>query len=456
MTAVDRLGNTTTYAYDSAGDLRQVIDPVGLKTTTTYDEIGRTLTRTVYDGSALVSALTTYTYDQVGDILTQTDPATTNSVTGVVHQRQISNTYDANRNLVDVAASDLTGGDTARRTSFTYDADDRETSSTDPAGGTTSRHFNIDGQIDQVTDADGRTLVTAYDVAGRPVRVTAKAFVDDPSVPTPARDLIVGQTTYDAAGRRATQTDSLGRVQQFAYDRADRLISTTLVGFHNRDGTTQDVVLSSATYDAAGHSLTETTGGGETTVVNVWDAAGRLVSTTLDPSGLKRTLTFSYDAAGNALSRMLSDASRSETTIYTYDAGNRPTSESVQMGGGLSLTTTFVCDQRGNLTAQIDPRGNLPGADPAAFETLFTHDSLNRQVMQADPVVAVQQNGQAPTSVARLTLTGYDTFGNVTQTRDRRGNLTTAAYDKLDRRISVTQPQYSTPAGVTISAVELY
>ena len=100
-------------------------------------------------------------------------------------------------------------------------------------------------------------------------------------------------------------------------------------------------MLSSTVYDDAGNPTTTTVGGGLRVETSVFDAAGRLTSTTLDPAGLNRTRSFTYDANGNVESDAITDGTRTEEVRRQYDTANRLISETVE-NGTVDLTTTFV------------------------------------------------------------------------------------------------------------------
>ena len=60
-------GSTTTYAYNTRGELTSVTDAMGQSETYTYDENGNLLTKTDRSGTTF-----TYTYDGLGRVLTET------------------------------------------------------------------------------------------------------------------------------------------------------------------------------------------------------------------------------------------------------------------------------------------------------------------------------------------------------------------------------------------------
>ncbi|MDQ1748921.1 MAG: hypothetical protein QOD07_3184, partial [Frankiaceae bacterium] len=454
LTSSDFRGNVTTYKYDSAGDLVETDTPLGLRTVDSYDTLGRKTSETVYSDTFPNGVTTTWTYDGLDSVLTETDPAVTNTITGVTHQQQTTNAYDGDENLTSVTVADLTGGDPSRTTSYVYDSLDRQVSSIDAqTGQALHRTFDANGNVAAVTDQLGRETVTTYDNANRPTKVTELAVVTDPVGGSTPRDIVTKTMVYDAAGQLTSETDALGRTTTYTYDNSGRPLTTTLTGYHNRDGSTRSIVTDSKFYDAAGNVVDEYTGNGLRHVHNVYDAAGRLASSVLDPGGLNRTTNYTYDADDHVLAHTLTDGTRSETTNFTYDANGDKLSESVNTGSQ-TLTTSYGYDERGIVVSQTDPRGNLPGADPAAYTTTTASDELGRTVTVTGPPVPVESNGNQPAMVRPVTRTGYDTFGNATQSEDANGNVTTTDYDKINRRTQVYYPDYTTPGGTTLHPTE--
>ena len=84
----------------------------------------------------------------------------------------------------------------------------------------------------------------------------------------------------------------------------------------------------------------------------------------------------------------------SEVVDYTYDLAGNLTKETEVSASG-NLVTTYGYDQRGLLTSTTDPRGNVTGADPAAFTTTFDYDQLGRQTKVTAPPVSTESDGGA-------------------------------------------------------------
>lgn len=455
-TEVDGRGKTTSFAYTDEGDLAETTDPAGLRTTFTYDEIGRRTGQAVYFASYPDGVTTTWTYDVLGNQLTELDPLVTNGVSGVTHRERTTHTYDTNSNRTTTLVEDLAGGDAARTTSFGYDSLDRLIETTDAQTATTIRRtFDEAGSPATVTDQLGRVLVNTYDKNNRLTKTTAKNFADNPEQPTVVRDVVVAQMTYDAAGRKATATDALGRVTQFAYDKADRELTETLLGYRNRDGSARNVVLERHAYDADGNVVEQKTGGDLRTVTTTYDAVGRVTQRVLDPLGVNRTTTYTYDGNGNELTETNAEGARSEDVRSAYDDDDRLISETVE-NGATDLVTTFGYDTRGLHTSIVNPRGNAAGVTAAAYTTNMTYDALGRLATSASPPVLAESDGGAATSVTPTITIGYDTFGNATHNRDARGNVTVTAYDKINRRTGITHPTYTPPGGAAITPTESF
>ena len=96
----------TSYAYDSAGDVMQVTNPLGLVTKYTYDNLGRELTQTQVSDTYPAGLTTSYGYDGQDRLVTETDPPVTDRVTGAVHTKVTGYTYDADSNVLTTTISD--------------------------------------------------------------------------------------------------------------------------------------------------------------------------------------------------------------------------------------------------------------------------------------------------------------------------------------------------------------
>ncbi len=463
-TTFDAAGGVTTNSYDAKGDLTRVVDPAGKTTTYTYDELGRQLSKTEVSTDFPAGVTWSTTYDKLGRIATQTEPGALNAVTGVTHTKRTTNVYDANGNVTTSTDSDVTGGDIARATSYTYDTADRQITKTVAAGlgiaSTSSETYDPNGDVITSTDALGRVYARTYDPRGLALTTVLKNFVADPhNAPSAKADLTITGDTYDAMGRKSTETDADGRVTTYAYGQNDQVTTTTLKAFVLRGGGTQDVVTSAATYDPAGNLLTRADGSNTRRTVDTYNAAGLKATEELDwnttptassPTWVEQRLTATtYNAAGDPMivtNYGIAPGAANRTTAISYNTAEQKIAVTVT-NSPHNLTTSMTYDSRGLEKTTTDPLGRT---------TSMTYDALGRKTAVIAPAVASESNGSAPVTATPTTTTGYDTYGETTQVRDPNGNVTTTAFDAQGRQSQITYPSYTPPGGTAVVPTELF
>ncbi|MER7955938.1 LamG-like jellyroll fold domain-containing protein [Streptomyces sp. NPDC096030] len=445
-------GAITSYAYFSNGDLAQVTAPSGLVTKFTYDGLGRRLSETQVSDSFPEGVTTAYTYDSMSKVVTETGAAVRNEITGVTHTAKISRTFDADGLLLTQSAEDTTGADAKRTTTYTYDAHGLNEYTTDPEGGRTRYAHDALGRVQITIDQADNFFAYSYTPNGQPHETTLYGWKGDPSGET--THLVLQSQAYDPAGRLASTTDAMGATTAYTYFDDGLPATTTAKQVTQSDGTKRDIVLESNTYNGAGHLTQQVTGGGRTTVNHSVDATGRTTSSVLDPSGLNRVATYGYDGADRLTSeaRTIDASGKKLTTTTEYDTAGNPTKSTLTDAAG-SRVTTRSFDDRGLLMSTVSPRGHVSGADAAAFTTTRRYDALGNLVEQKSPGVATEEKGEAARTVQPTALTGYNTFGEVTETRDSRGSVTRTQVDMLGRPVAVTRPDYTPPGGTKITAV---
>ncbi|MFC4005817.1 RHS repeat-associated core domain-containing protein [Nonomuraea purpurea] len=453
-TRTDARGSVWSYAYTSAGDLAEQMDPRGLVTKLGYDEIGR-LTSTTKVSKANPDGVTTaITYDVLGRVATTTGAAVKNEITGVTHTARITYGYDLDGNKLSEAVTDLTGGDAERKTVYTYDDFGRQDTTTDPEGGVTRQTWNTLGQKTTSTDARGTVLAYGYSARGELTSTMLKGWTGSPVDPQPAKDVELESRSYDAAGRLVMRVDAMLRKTSYAYFNDNR--PSQVIGDDvklNGSNTTTDVVLEANTYDAAGNLTQQVTGGkAKVTTQFVYDAAGRLTSQTLDPAALNRRTTFTYDANNNVIRSTLTAAgiSRTETKEFAYNKANQPTRQTIE-NGDQDIVTTTGYDDRGLAISTTDPRGNANGADADDYTTTMRYDMLDRLVETKAPQVQVDKDSAAAPAQPS-TRAGYDTVGNQTHQRDAEGRSITSTFDKAGRLTRTSALPYTPPGGSPITS----
>ena len=350
--STDGNGNTTTYAYNPAGELVTVTRPDSTTLGNDYWADGRLHHQ--YDGA---NEATTYTYDAQGRLATMADPLGRTTTFGydpagnpLTRQEHGGNcaatpktscttrTYDAANQLKTVTYSD---GTTPNVTAIGYDSLGRRTSMTDGTGSSVWGYDSL-GRLSMSSNGASSTLGFSYDLAGRQ---TTLAYPGGSQQVT---------RTFDDAGRLASITDWSSRTTTFSYDEDSRLTATV---FPN--GTT-----SSATFDRAGgvEALDLLPSGGGTPLASLdytRDGTGQVdsqagtglgqASESYDYTALEQlesvnsTAVFDYDAADN-LTRL-----RGATLVY--DDANELTSSTPDGGSA----TSYAYDTRGNRTSRTPP-----------------------------------------------------------------------------------------------------
>ena len=357
--STDALEVTTTYSYDTMGNLIQTVKALNeensRKTAYTYDPMGRMTSTTdsmqgavsaAYDELGNMTALTDpnggvtkYEYDKMGQLIAETSPLGSKT------------TYTYN------AAGLLTESVNARKqsTKYTYDKAGRITSMTDELG-TTKYTYDANGNVLTVTDASG-TITWEYDALNR---VTGYTDARGNSVgygydelgnliylEYPGGEIV--RCTYYKNGWLETVTDPAGKVTKYSYDargnltHTERPNGTEEICEYNDAGllTMQKDVKKIAageevlteyhyTYDVAGNITIIT--GTETTAAK--EGISALSSATMTYDEDNRLITYNgktvrYDADGN----MIYGPVNGVMSELTYDCRNRLVS-----AGGMTYT----------------------------------------------------------------------------------------------------------------------
>lgn len=417
----DPRSKSTSFEYDSAGNLSEITSPLGLKTTMGYDGSGRLTSRRDPRGNAVTPAagyLSEWTYDAVDHVATTTDAR--GNVTSFDY-------YD-NELLWKTTVTDR--GSAPRVTTLEYDSDNRHWKTNDPRAGVETRLYWPDGLLKSVETAAGSKTSYEYDDAGQ----LWKLVEPKGNAPGATASDYTWTYGYDLAGNRTTESHPDGGERETFYDELDRpyqwddpLEHRTSVAYDaNGNVTSRTNALSKTrtlTYDKLGRLLTETDERSKTTTREYW-ATGQLKSVTthlghktsfaLDDDGRVASMV---EARGNAAGATPADY----TWTYGYDeAGNR-----LSVTDPLGNDVQYAYDAVDNLTQVEDQRGNA---------TNYAYDVLNRLWKVTPP--AAGATGTLYTEYV------YDAAGNLASRTDPNGNATTWSYD-LDGRMT----SRATPVG---------
>lgn len=366
----------TTYGYDAYGNLTTTTDPLGHTTTASYDPDGDQLTATDADGNT-----TTTVYDSDDQPTTVTQPSGAAATTAYNGDGTVKTTTDADGNT----------------TSYTYNPQGQELSTTNPDGKTTSYTRDRMGRTATQTLPDGQTLTDSYDAAGE---LTGIDYSDS----TP--DVSYG---YDADGRRIQMSDGTG-TSSYSYDVFGELTAET-----NGAGATTGYA-----YDADGNTTAIAYPGAGTAVTRTYNSVEELAAVT-DPAG--NTTSFSYDADGGLTT---TTAPNGTTVTVGYDGDEQPSSSALAKGSTALGTIGYTRDKNGNLTATT-PSNGAPGT---AQTYTYTAD----------------QQLSGTTTASTTTGNSYDPAGNPTAL-----GSTTQVFDAADQlcwstSASVTSPTCASPA----------
>ncbi len=438
-------GAVTSYAYFANGDLARSTAPSGLITEYGYDGLGRKVSEKQVSDTFPAGVTTTFAYDAQSNVVEETGVGVKNGITGQTHTAKVTRTFNVDGQVLTEAAEDLTGGDASRTTTYGYDTFGRQNKVTDAEANTSSVSYDALGRAVTQTDALGTTYASQYTSRGQLAETILKGWTGDPS--GELRDLVVESRAYDPAGRLASTTDAMGATAAYTYFDDGRLATVTALQVAQADGSRRDIVLEENTYDPAGHLTRQVTGGGQTVVTHAVDATGRTQRSVLDPNGLNRATTVTYDADDRITksAHSIDGSGRTLTATTEYDIAGNPVRNSLTDGSGIARTTVSSFDQRGLMVSETTARGTEQGADAAAHTTTYRYDELGRLMETKAPPVKAEQNGEAAQTVRPAVLSGYNTFGDETATRDARGAVTRVEVDRLGRTTALTLPSYTPP-----------
>ncbi|MES1192674.1 MAG: LysM peptidoglycan-binding domain-containing protein [Steroidobacter sp.] len=265
-----------------------------------------------------------------------------------------------------------------------------------------------------ITNAGDQTTKTVFDEQGRIYRVYD------------ATQTNYEQYTYDAVGNKVSYTNQKGDIWHYEYDANRRMIKE------------RSPAVDITTMAANGSGLSPNSAHSEIDAVITYDALGNVAS---------RTEAANLDGTG-ALANL---GVQKRTTRYTYDQLGRQIRVDYPKVGVYNSATDVV-DPNQQLSSYVyyDALGNAyKSIDVAGGVSYKTYDQLGRVINDID-------------AMGYVTQYGYDAFGNqTTLTRFNKATASTPAsghaavsitsdstndrtitttYDRLNRKIQVTQP----------------
>jgi RHS repeat-associated protein len=447
---------------------------VGPGRTDTYCALPRVLgSLTYHSGSSTYTLVehpsTTYTFNSSGQLTAIADPdGGTESITYESPSPGSGNCPEAASSCETVASA------SGRSLTLGWSASDDGgtiTSVTDPAGRETTYTYG-DGNLTSVTDPLSNVTSYTYDSSNSNADLRHELLtVTDPNEqsggPDEGTDLA---NTYNTSGQVTSQTDAMDNVTSFNYDSMD---SSTLTGtvvetdpdsietqYTFSEGTLTDVTTDYDTDSAA------------TTTYDV-DPSTLLNDSVIDPDG--NATSYTYDNDGNVLT---STNTLGDTTSYSYNAlddetcvaeplSSSPCSELSSPSAITADTTTITPPGSAPLPyvtySEYDTDGNLiytttgdyaPGSDTAS-QSRTTYDLYNGQSVTLDGVLDSCTHTAPSTELPCATI---NADGVITQlTYDSNGDLTSKSTTNENQGLSpgVINTVMGAPMG-SVTATQTY
>ncbi|NUS09891.1 MAG: Teneurin-1 [Streptomyces sp.] len=424
VSATTPADETTHVLYDQLGDVAQTTEADGSVTHATYDANGEQLSITDADG-----AVHQATYDYLGRQVTSTVlerfPTARTLTTTNSYAPSTGNPYGAN-----LTSTTTPAGAT---TTYGYNRVGETTSVTDAAGNTTSYAYDYQGNQTRTTEADNTYSTTEYDASGRPVSTEQYS----------AAGVRLNQASqvYDGVGNVLASTDADQHTTHFTYDAAGTVTQEV------QPVSDTESITTSFGYDAAGNQTRFTDGRGnswhytytpwgqqetsrapatadyssaaDSTTTNAYDLDGQLTSST-QPGGVTTTMT--YDRVGNLKTASGSGADAATATrSFTYDGNGQVRTASTSDAGDAGARDHQAATSE---SFGYDDRGDLLSASGSAGSSDFSYNDDSSMLTRSD--------------AAGTTAYGYDTAGRLSTVDDASsGTRLTYGYNTLDQVSSI-------------------
>jgi RHS repeat-associated protein len=467
VTTTNKRGLPTTHTYKPAEYClpESVVGP-GFETfynyTTTFDptynKIRKSLltSKTEWDLLRNVTATSSYTYGFYSQLLTEntTYPGniSVNKTYNYTHYPNISSKYHLAR--PDSITTTITRNSIQHSEKTLY----KSYNSYDEPRTIVNK---VNGNIVKTTDF-------VYDSYGNITSQSVKPYLSDTARITTYQ--------YDYYNRLAKVTDPLGVWKEYTYNSDGTIASTrTYIGYtyYTYDAFGRQIsetkpdtttVSTSFTWNTGNSGLYAVTKSGtnmptETTIYDALNREVRQQQTRFDGNQLK--VDKLYDTYGNLWKESYPYKTGSPTYMqYTYDANNRLETKS-EIGktttysyNGLQTTvndgtisTTTTTDALGGVVSVTDPAGTInytlngagnptsisaPASSGSGITTTITYDGYGRRKTITDPSSGI------------TTYDYHSTEGYLKSEENANSQTTNYVYDKYDRIIQKTSPEFST------------
>ncbi len=373
----DNISRVWKY-YLSGGKLIKIVDPLNNYVTYEYDSNGDLTKLTNKRGYSW-----TFTYDAQRRQTSATDPLE-NAVTNDY------STYTVISPFLDISGGVPENAKKYRETKFTWPNGDVETYTYDPVRGVTVK----------IKDPSELETCYQYDADGNIMKIVARKN---------GSDLRTTKYFYDNYGNCTRAILPMGNEYRWEYENLynkrtafyNPLYSTTTYSYDNKgnllERTNPESKTSTFTYNSYGEIAAITNARGHTTSF-AHNAYGYVNQIT---NAIGNSIDFVYDDVGRMTTR--TDA-LNQTTSYEYDDLGR---------------LTKITDNQNNITQyEYDPNNKLTKITDANSKiTNYSYDEISRLKQVTD-------------ALSNITQYEWDSVGNLTKVTDARGNATSYEYEK--------------------------
>ncbi len=436
--------------------------------TKSYDSFGRVTQVTYADENSAVTS-SSFVYDSIGNMISKTDQ------TGIVTQW----TYDNSGNILTTSLPSPTPQSTPLVTQVSYDAAGRKIREIDGEGRARQWRYDKNGRVIAEVNFDGSSKQFEYDASGNQIATTNELGIRtlyrfdnlNQKVKTTFEDGATETSEYDSSGNITKKTNANDATTTFSYDLSGKMLATvdplggTKANSYNKFGeissTVDELGLTTVyEYDKNGRRTTERVGN-SLVIATTYDADGNPVSITeYDIRGLAqppanlstlptsriRTTTNSFNSANKVIQTI--DSTGAITTTVR-DAEERIVASTDALG----RTTNYIFDSAGRSTGFINPPA-FPGMNRST--TLLSLDKVGNTVQSMDANGNIQLKKfdsedrliEATDAEGYSTRYYYDVLGNLTVEIDERGAAIRKRYDKSGWMIQsfAADPDGSGPA----------
>ncbi|MES2039352.1 MAG: hypothetical protein V4495_16085, partial [Pseudomonadota bacterium] len=408
----------TTMQYDAVGNVIQITNAAGFKTTNYYNRDNRLIAQLDTD-----NVLHEFDYDAFGD---------------KIAERMYMTRLD--KSAQDPAARPVAPAGEVRVYGFEFDVMGRQVRKLYPQvvithlGNSTTSNPTASQNLERPEET------ARYDAAGNVIESVA----------------VNGSHTYgyyDAVGRLIAQVDALGYLTRFDYDKSGNMLQkrmyTAAIDLSKLDPSKVPVAV----------------GGKVATTTYVYDAANRLVeqrtpaTLLMDQDSHTETITttitrYRYDKSGNLVQKTVGAGSSVEQAEFNYyDSRNRLIAN-VSLGRALTL---YSYDDQNRVQAKLSYVTAVPGsvdlasvagnttallalvaANPGDKATRYTYDARGQVTSEAEAISQTSASVKDADSFNIVFTTAYtknyqyDAMGNRTLLDDN-GHVTRSQYDAANR-----------------------